>query len=94
MFEGGEQGGIEGECVDGEEALNFGVVGGEVGGLDRPRIEDVGREGQELRAPAGGGAAEGAEAAFGDAQVRGGGLFGREEAWLRGSSLRPPASRR
>ncbi len=87
VAEGGEEAGGEGEGVDPEDGFDVRVEGGEVGGLDGPgegrraggRGEDVRGEGEELAAPAGGGAAEGAEAAFVDAGVGFGGQVGAVE---------------
>ena len=82
--ERGEERGGEGEGVGSHNAFDLGVVRFEVAGGNRPggggyaggRVEDIGRVGQELTAPAGRGAAEGAEAAFGGAGVNGGGKVG------------------
>ena len=87
VAEGGEQVDVEGERVYAEDALDVVVVRGEFLLGDRPRSggriggrsEDVGREGEDLAAPLGGGAAVGAEAAVVGAAVVARGHLGAVE---------------
>lgn len=84
LTERGEEVGGEGEVIDAEDVFDLLVVRGELGIFDGPGEggdagwggEDVGREGEDLAAPAGGGAAKGAEATVVGAAVVLGRHFG------------------